>query len=148
MLIRLATSADVADIASLVERYWEFEGIQGFARSKVEAGLAALLSQPARGAVWVAQDHAMLCGYLTAVFMMSLEHGGLMGEIDELYVRQESRSRGVGTLLVTAAEQDMAARGLVRLQLQLGVDNIRGRAFYERCGFSRRAGFELLDKRL
>ena len=73
---------------------------------------------------------------------------GLMAEIDELYVPREMRSRGVGSLLVTAAQGDMAARGLVRLQLQLGVDNVRGRAFYERHGFSRRAGFELLDKPL
>jgi ribosomal protein S18 acetylase RimI-like enzyme len=42
----------------------------------------------------------------------------------------------------------MAARGLVRLQLQLGVDNLRGRAFYERHGFRRRAGYELFDKPL
>jgi ribosomal protein S18 acetylase RimI-like enzyme len=51
-------------------------------------------------------------------------------------------------LLVTAAQRDMAARGLVRLQLQLGVANSRGRAFYERHGFRRRAGFELFDKAL
>jgi ribosomal protein S18 acetylase RimI-like enzyme len=80
--------------------------------------------------------------------MLSLEHGGMMAEIDELYVCPDMRSHGVGSLLVTAAQGDMAARGLVRLQLQLGVDNLRGRAFYERHGFRRRAGYELLDKPL
>jgi ribosomal protein S18 acetylase RimI-like enzyme len=148
MSIRLATGSDVAELASLVERYWEFEAIPGFDRPRIEAALAALLSRPEHGSTWVAQAHGKLCGYLTAVYMLSLEHGGLMAEIDELYVCPEMRSRGVGSLLVTAAQRDMAARGLVRLQLQLGIDNSRGRAFYERHGFRRRAGFELLDKAL
>jgi ribosomal protein S18 acetylase RimI-like enzyme len=148
MLIRLATRSDIAELALLVERYWEFESIQGFDRPRLEAALIALLAAPAHGAIWVAQAHGRLCAYLIAVYMLSLEHGGLMGEIDELYVCPEMQSQGVGSLLVTAAQADMAARGLVRLQLQLGVDNLRGRAFYERHGFRRRAGYELFDKPL
>jgi ribosomal protein S18 acetylase RimI-like enzyme len=148
VLIRLATNSDVAGIAALVERYWEFEAIRGFDRSRIEALLTALLSQPALGAVWIAAAAGVLRGYLLAVYMMSLEHGGLVAEVDELYVCPELRSQGLGSLLVTAAQRDMAARGLVRLQLQLGVDNIRGREFYERHGFRRRTGYELLDKRL
>ena len=87
-------------------------------------------------------------GYLVAVFMLSLEHGGLMAEIDEVFVSQEMRSAGLGTQLLEAAERDLAARGLLRLQLQLGVDNEGARRFYERHGFRRRAGYELLDKPL
>jgi GNAT superfamily N-acetyltransferase len=148
MLIRLATSSDMADLALLVERYWEFESIQGFDRPRIEAALLALSSTPEHGAIWVAQADGRLCAYLIAVYMMSLEHGGLMAEIDELYVCPEMRSLGLGSSLVAAAQDDMAARGLVRLQLQLGIDNSRGRAFYERLGFRRRAGFELFDKPL
>jgi ribosomal protein S18 acetylase RimI-like enzyme len=148
MLIRPAESSDVAELAALVERYWEFEAIPGFERPRIEGALTALLSRPEQGGTWVAQAHGGLCGYLIAVYMLSLEHGGLMAEIDEFYVSPEMRSQGVGSSLVTAAQGDMAARGLVRLQLQLGVGNSRGRAFYERHGFRRRAGFELFDKAL
>jgi ribosomal protein S18 acetylase RimI-like enzyme len=58
------------------------------------------------------------------------------------------RSTGLGSLLVAQAERELAQQGLVRLQLQLGVGNHRARAFYERRGFRRRAGYELLDKPL
>jgi GNAT superfamily N-acetyltransferase len=147
-LIRLAAHSDIAELASLMQLYWDFEAIQGFDRPGIETALATLLSQPEHGASWVAQIDGRLCGYLTAVYMLSFEHGGLMAEIDELFVRPEWRSLGVGSLLVTAAQRDMAERGLVRLQLQLGVDNSGGRVFYERHGFRRRAGFELFDKPL
>jgi ribosomal protein S18 acetylase RimI-like enzyme len=96
----------------------------------------------------VAEQGGRLCGYLLAVFMFSLEHGGLMAEIDEVCVSPEFRSGGIGSLLVTHAERDLARRGLAQLQLQLGVDNVRARRFYERHGFSPRSGYMLLDKPL
>jgi GNAT superfamily N-acetyltransferase len=148
VLIRLGVHADVPGIASMVERYWQVEAIGGFDRATIEAALESLLSHPERGACWVAQENAELCGYLTAVYLLSLEHGGAMAEIDEIFVQPQMRSLGVGSSLVAAAERDMAARGLVRLQLQLGVDNYRGRVFYERHGFRRRAAYELFDKPL
>jgi GNAT superfamily N-acetyltransferase len=148
MKFRLATVGDIAGIAALVERYWEFESIGGFDRPRIEALLGAFLSEPERGACWVAEADGRLHGYLLAVFMFSLEHGGLMAEIDEIFVSHDMRSAGVGALIVAAAERDLAGRGLVRLQLQLGVHNERARRFYERHGFHRRAGYELFDKPL
>ena len=146
MLIRLAAMGDVAAVASLVQRYWDFEAITGFDRRRIEILFSELLAQPERGACWVAETDGRICGYLLAVFMFSLEHGGLMAEIDEIYVSPELRSKRAGSLLLAQAERDLARQGLVRLQLQLGVDNHRGRVFYERHGFLRRAGYELLDK--
>jgi GNAT superfamily N-acetyltransferase len=148
MLIRLAVTADIAGVASLAEQYWEFESIRGFDRARIETLLLRLLTEPDRGACWVAEADGRLCGYLLAVYMFSLEHGGLMAEIDEVFVSAQQRSLGVGARLVARAESDLGLRGLVRLQLQLGVDNHRARAFYERHGFRRRAGYELFDKAL
>jgi len=148
MAIRLATVGDIAGVAGLVERYWEFESIGGFDRPRIETLLGNLISAPERGACWVAEAEDGVCAYLLAVFMFSLEHGGLMAEIDEVFVSPEVRSAGVGAAMVATAERDLAGRGLVRLQLQLGVDNHGARRFYERLGFSRRAGYELLDKPL
>ena len=146
MLIRLATLADIAGVASLVEQYWVFEDIAGFDRPRIETLLQGLLLEPTRGACWVAEAQENLCGYLLAVFVFSLEHGGLMAEIDEFFVASEMRSSGLGALLLGHAERDFARRGLVRAQLQLGSDNHRGRLFYERHGFLERSGYELLDK--
>jgi GNAT superfamily N-acetyltransferase len=148
MLIRFASPDDAAAIAALVERYWEFESIEGFDRLRVATLLAQLIPEPQRGACWVAEADGRLAGYLLAVFVFSLEHGGLMAEIDEVFVSDEFRSAGLGSLLVTRAERDLAQRGIVRLQLQLGVHNEGARRFYKRHGFLRRAGYELFDKAL
>jgi GNAT superfamily N-acetyltransferase len=107
-----------------------------------------LIGAPERGLIWVAEADRGLCGYLLAVLVFSLEHGGTMAEIDEVFVAESARSSGLGSLLLAGAEQALAERGVVRLQLQLGVLNRRGRAFYERQGFRDRSGYELLDKPL
>ena len=146
MLTRLAAVQDIAGLASMVERYWEFESIGGFDRRRIETLLGSLLAEPERGACWVAEADGRLCGYLLAVFMFSLEHGGMMAEIDEVFVSRDMRSKGAGSRLLARAERDLAARGLLRLQLQLAVGNERARLFYGRHGFNRRQGFELLGK--
>lgn len=148
MLTRSATAADSAGIALLVEQYWCFEDIGRFDRGRVTVLLEDFLDHPQFGSCWVVEEQQRLCGYLLAVFMFSLEHGGRMAEIDELFVTPELRSAGIGSLLLAAAERELAQLGLVRLQLQLGTCNRRGRLFYERQGYRSRSGYELMDKPL
>jgi GNAT superfamily N-acetyltransferase len=147
-LIRPATTRDIAGLVPLAHSYWEFEAIAGFDPARIETLLRTLLGAPQSGACWVAESQGRLCGYLLAVFMLSLEHGGLMAEIDELFVSPEMRSLGVGSLLLAKAEAELRQRGLVRLQLQLGSVNERADLFYTRHGFRRRARYTLLDKPL
>ena len=146
--VRPAASHDIPPLLGLVRRYWEFEGIAGFTALRIELVLQRLLAEPRLGAIWVAESDARLVGYLIAVLVLSVEHHGFMGEIDEFFVVPEARASGIGTQLLAAAETALAARGCVRLQLQLGVANSAARAFYQRRGYTARAGYELLEKPL
>jgi GNAT superfamily N-acetyltransferase len=148
MPIRRAALPDVPQLLSLVRRYWEFEGLTPFNALRTEVVLEGLISQASRGAVWVADEDGRLVGYLILVFVVSVEHGGLMAEIDELYVCEADRGRGTGGGLLSACEEEVRRRGCVRLQLQIGVGNEAARAFYSRRGFAARAGYTLLDKPL
>lgn len=146
--IRPAACADIPQLLSLVRRYWEFEEIAGFTALRVELTLQQLLAEPRLGSAWVAEDQGQLIGYLIAVRVLSVEHQGIMAEIDEFFVLPQARSRGVGARLLAAAEAALARGGCVRLQLQLGVANEAARAFYERRGYAARDGYRFLDKAL
>jgi len=149
MDIRSARASDIPQLLTLIRRYWEFEGIEGFAALRIELVLKELLThRPERGLIWVAESQEALVGYLIVVLLMSVEHQGLMGEIDEFFVLPEARSCGLGARLLAAAEEELVQQGCVRLQLQLATDNSRARPFYERHRFTARAGYELLDKPL
>jgi GNAT superfamily N-acetyltransferase len=148
MQIRAALAADVPRLLALVRRYWEFEGIGDFEALQVELLLQRLIAERSLGEIWVAADETQLQGYLIVVYVLSLEHRGLMAEVDEFFVLPEARSRGLGGELLAHAEARLRQRGCVRLQLQLGVGNPAARLFYERRGYCPRAGYVLFDKAL
>jgi GNAT superfamily N-acetyltransferase len=144
----MATAEDASVLGALVEHYWQFERIKGYDRLRIEALLKTLLGDSRAGAAWLAYDGATAIGYLLVVYIFSLENGGLTAEIDELYVRDGHRGAGVGAQLVAVAENFLASLGCKSVALQLGRNNHVGRAFYEKRGYSARAGYELLEKKL
>ena len=148
MNVRPALPADIPRLLALIRRYWDFEGIQGFNALRVELVLKQLLAEAALGAAWVAEDAEELLGYAIVVHVLSVEHQGLMAEIDEFFVLPEARSRGIGGELLKTLEASLARHGYVRLQLQLARTNATARAFYASRGYAPREGYELLDKRL
>jgi GNAT superfamily N-acetyltransferase len=147
-IIRLACDDDRDDLASLVALYWQFENIPRFDRARIGTLLADFLSQPQRGHCWVAEENGRLVGYLLAVYLFSLEHGGMMAEIDEFFVLSENRSSQLGSALLDAATRVMAQEGITQLQLQLSTQNFNGKRFYERHGFRSLSGRDALSKAL
>ncbi|HTD74792.1 MAG TPA: GNAT family N-acetyltransferase [Steroidobacteraceae bacterium] len=146
--IRLARDTDIEAIAALVAHYWDFENIPGFERSRTVTLLAEFLARSERGHCWVAEIEGGLIGYLLVVLVFSLEHGGLMAEIDELFVVPEKRSLAVGAALLSEASQAMARDGIAQLQLQLAINNPRAKHFYEEHGFRPLSGYALWQKSL
>ena len=147
-LFRPACDSDIENLASLIALYWEFENIAGFDRARITTLLADLLSRPQLGCCWVAEEGDELVGYLFAVYLFSLEHGGMMAEIDEFFVLTEKRSSQVGTTLLESASRVMTQEGITHLQLQLATQNSKGKRFYERHGFRSTLGRDVLSKAL
>ncbi|MFH8239033.1 GNAT family N-acetyltransferase [Streptomyces sp. NPDC018321] len=57
------------------------------------------------------------------------------GTLWQLAVLPALQSRGLGTLLVRAAERRIRDRGRLRAELAVEEDNVRARALYERLGY-------------
>ena len=92
-MIRLAEVSDSSALTELVERYWEFERIQGFDATRITALLTDLSRSPDCGQIWIADIEGRSVGYLLVVYLFSLERGGMMAEIDEFYVTPAQRSK-------------------------------------------------------
>jgi GNAT superfamily N-acetyltransferase len=96
----------------------------------------------------VAEERGRLVGYLLAVYLFSLEHGGTMAEIDEFFVTPEDRSSNIGAALLATASRAMIEEGITHLQLQLGTQNVSAKRFYERHGFRSLSDYDILGKAL
>jgi GNAT superfamily N-acetyltransferase len=56
-------------------------------------------------------------------------------ELQDVYVAEDGRRRGVATALSLAAEREVRARGGDRISLSVGASNFAAQALYDRLGF-------------
>ena len=148
MRICAATCADVDAVVKLIEAYWRYDNIGSFDEPRIATQVRELLAKPHLGRVWLAFVDDDIQGYLICTFVYSFEHGGLMAEVDELFVRERARGHGCGRRLIEHAVAELAASGCRALQMQVADGNLEAQRFYSRLGYSERAGYRLWIKRL
>jgi GNAT superfamily N-acetyltransferase len=143
---RTATPADAAALLAMVGEFHPLMGIS-FDPAGTGAAVDELLRDPALGRAWLIESGAELVGYAVVVFDHSLEFRGRLGVLDELYVREAHRGRGVGATALRFVESACRGLGLRALTLEVGRDNLAAQAAYARAGFRARNS-DYLFKRL
>ncbi len=81
---------------------------------------------------WVAEEGGAIAGFLIA----GREPGGV-GHFITVDVAAEWRRRGVGRMLMDAAEKWARRQGLKMLYLETAEDNVAAQAFYEALGYAK-----------
>ena len=77
-------------------------------------------------------DNDKPVGYALLTKTFSQEGGGLVIWIDELYVRKEYRSHGIGSMFFDWMHKNLPA---ARYRLEVEPDNERAQALYRRMGY-------------
>lgn len=126
-----------ADLDCLLEMMAQLyaKGSAPFDAVRARRATETLLSEPAFGGVWMIEVDGVSAGYLVLVLGYSLEFGGRFGLLDELFVAESFRARGVGSAALTFAARECHARGWQALRLEVGQENERAMALYQRAGF-------------
>ena len=84
----------------------------------------------------MAWAHLIPVGFLSCHVQSLLHHGGLVGEIQEMFVSENGRSHGIGKLLVEKLIEMATARGVLQLEVTSGLSRENAHRFYEREGFA------------
>ncbi len=77
-------------------------------------------------------------GVAYVAFTWTIEHGGRTSWLEELYVRPEARTGGLGTQLLRAAVAAAREHGAAAVDLEVEADHARVEGLYLREGFQRR----------
>lgn len=144
--VREAGAADVEKIAAAVESLLAELGGRCPARSELEAEARALLEDPEGGSVLIAEADGRIVGVLSASWQRAIHVPGVYATIQDLWVDEDWRSRGVGAELVEAIASQARARGVDRLEVGLPRETFAAIASTE--SFYRRNGFEPLGPRM
>jgi ribosomal protein S18 acetylase RimI-like enzyme len=94
-----------------------------------------LLANPELGGIWLIQFHGRDAGYLIVTVCVSIEFHGRFALLDELYVDEAVRGRGVGAEAVQFAAAWARARGYRAIRLETAQDNVRAQELYRRNGY-------------
>jgi GNAT superfamily N-acetyltransferase len=132
---RVAGPNDLETLLPLVREFWAIERLP-FALEPVRRALAGILANPDCGRVLAIELQSRPIGYLVLTLGYSLEYLGRDAFVDELYLREAHRGRGIGTLALARAAELCAELGAGALHLEVDHVNPRARALYERNGFA------------
>lgn len=133
--ISAANEADIPDLIELLGVLFSIE--QDFTPDpeKQRRGLVALLASP-NGHIAIARDpDARAVGMATAQLVISTAEGGPSAWIEDVVVREDWRGRGLGRALINAVLDWARARGAVRAQLLVDLDNAPALAFYDKLSW-------------
>ena len=136
--IDVAAERDLPELLTLMRGYCDFYEVA----PSDEALLAmsrALIADPAReGLQLIARDEqGTAVGFATIFWSWSTSHAARIGVMNDLFVAQGARGKGVAEQLIAACVERARSRGAAVLAWQTATDNERAKAVYDRIGARR-----------
>jgi GNAT superfamily N-acetyltransferase len=146
IIVRDAGPDDVEAFTTAVEALLVELGGQCPDRETLQAEVWELLSDPIGSSMLVADVDRKIVGVLSASWQRAIHVPGVYATIQDLWVDEAWRSRGVGAELVEAIASQARGRGVSRLEVGLPRETFAAIASTE--SFYRRNGFEPLGPRM
>ena len=133
--VTVATLADEAVLRELMREFYAHEGLV-FDEARTLGAFRTLAADPNLGRVWIFRVDGEAVGYLVLTVCFSLEFAGRYALVDELYVREAHRGRGIGARGLEAAAEACRGLDVSALRLEVDVGNTRAMGLYRRLGFA------------
>lgn len=131
--IRRLKPSEARTLAPLVEDYFRVFGLS-LPRATAQSLCRQSIARPAT-IVLLASRGRTPVGYAFAQEHFSMEYGRPIIILDDIYVRDEERRRGVGRLLVLALKRLASSNGMARIQGEVEVSNRAAQGLLVALGF-------------
>ena len=131
--IRRADRGDIESMAALLAELFSIETGFEIDSRKQKTGLETLLGS-SDILVLVAETDGIVTGMCTVQTVVSTAEGGLSGLLEDMIVKDGYRGQGIGSRLLTAAEEWAIEMNIFRLQLLADKTNIPALDFYLQHG--------------
>lgn len=143
--LHIAGPDDLDRVLPMVAAYHALEGFTTDEAAR-RAAIEPLLDGTPLGVVYLIGPRRSPVGYMVVSFGWSVELGGVDGIIDEFFIREAVRGRGMGSEVLNALLPALAEHGVVGLSLEVDLENTRAQALYGRAGFKIRDKYALMTR--
>lgn len=103
---------------------------------KLRGTLTELLIYPKYGNVFIIKSGVDIIGYLILTFGYSIEYGGRDAFIDEFYIKENYRNKGIGKEALDYIIKYARTTGIRALHLQVKEKHKAAKNLYEKSGFT------------
>lgn len=131
---RPGRESDIDAIVQMMRRYYAEDGYP-FAETDAREAVSGLIGDQSLGRMWVIQDSEDVAGYLAVTLGYSLEYRGRDAFIDELFIDESARGRGLGQMAMEIAEAYCRELGVKALHLEVERHREAAYELYRRTGF-------------
>ncbi|WP_298738570.1 GNAT family N-acetyltransferase [uncultured Chitinophaga sp.] len=138
MTVKEATLADAAAVAGLFDAYRIY-----YEQSSDPAGAEAFIADRLRNresVIYLAQDQGRPIGFTQLYPFFTSVGMKRAWVLNDLYVSEEYRNRGVGRALIAAAQDFARSTSAKWIMLQTYTSNVNAQALYEKLGFEKDTG--------
>ena len=133
----LAQTKDLELVVQLVQEFCEFDD-HHFDPAKARKAVIGLIENEAYGRLWVIMADDTVAGYTALTLGYSLEYHGLGAFVDEIFLREPYRGKGIGTQTFAFLEAECQKLGVNALHLEVMPDNRKAYDFYCKLGYADR----------
>ena len=130
----------ISHLLPMMEDFYAIDGYP-FQAALAEKNLNLFLHNPELGRVWMIHYHGEIAGYMIVCFCFSFEFGGRTAFLDELYLKQQYRGKGLGNKAIDFVLEEAKSLGLQAVHLEVEQHNKKGRALYQSKGFKEHSRF-------
>jgi ribosomal protein S18 acetylase RimI-like enzyme len=125
------------DIPLLLELMSEFYVIEHLPYDSliITKGMEKFFSSDVYGKCWIINVDKILVGYILLTFGFSFEYHGVDALIDEFYIREEYRGKGIGKQTLEYVEQELTSLGIKAFHLEVDRQNFYAQSLYRKYGF-------------
>jgi GNAT superfamily N-acetyltransferase len=147
IILELAGPTQLEELLPLVAAYHAFEGVETSAEQRRDS-VGKLLHDKNLGELWLVRELDGVIGYIAICYSYSIEFGGRDAFVDEFYIADSERGKGIGGRVLKEIAKLLRARGIVAIHLEVDGENVQARAAYARAGFSSRDKYHVMSLEL
>ncbi len=129
-----ADRSNIEAIVNFMAEYYAYDHIP-FDREAARSSMERLVNDHYLGRAWVISYGADAVGYCVLTLGYSLEFHGRSAFIDELFIKEGYRGKGIGTRTLEFLKETARALGVTALRLEVEQKNVDAQRLYRKAGF-------------
>ena len=136
--IKRVEAADIDELLGLMRAYCDFYEVSPPDEDLLAIASALIADPRERGRAIIARDSTgRAVGFATVYWTWSTTSACRIGVMNDLFVAEDARGRGIAERLIEACRAECSARGARQLTWQTAPDNLRAQTVYDRVGGTR-----------